>query len=118
MYDIGIPEIICKGRYEDLNHKSIKYNAVARNRPKVCTNEDCPHKHNLHIHSTSTNLIRDIRSEGKLIFINLSVRRYRCPDCGNHVCKAYRGLNFWTSPQGRYSKNQERVFSYFLFPIN
>lgn len=33
------------------------------------------------IHSSKTNLIHDIRSEGKLVYINLTIRRYRCPDC-------------------------------------
>ena len=93
MYDIGIPEIVCTNRYEDLDHKSIKYEAVAKNRPEKCSNADCSHKHGLHIHSTSKNLIRDIRAEGKLVFIDLSVKRYRCPDCGTIVRDTFSFYN-------------------------
>ena len=34
-----------------------------------------------HVHSSKTNLIKDIKSEGKLVFIELNINRYRCPDC-------------------------------------
>ena len=85
MYDIGIPEIVCTERFEDENHRSIKYKAVAKIRPDECTSEHCSHKHRLHVHSTTRNLIRDIRAEGKLVFIELAVKRYRCPDCGTII---------------------------------
>lgn len=80
-YDIGIPEIICTKRYEDTNGISIKYDAEASSRPTVCTNPMCQHQIKPHLHSSKTNLIHDVKSEGKLVYINLTIRRYRCPDC-------------------------------------
>lgn len=34
-----------------------------------------------HVHGSKTNLIKDIKSEGKIVLINLKINRYRCPDC-------------------------------------
>ncbi len=82
MYDIGIPEISITKRYESTDGRSIKYDAEAAVRPSVCTNPDCGHEIKPHIHSRKNNLIRDIKAEGKIVLINLSIKRYRCPDCG------------------------------------
>lgn len=84
MYDIGIPEIRCTKRYEDKDGISIKYDAEAIERPTVCPK---PHMkqdagYMLHKHSSKTNLIRDTKSEGKLVYINLRINRYRCSACG------------------------------------
>lgn len=84
MYDIGIPEIKINSRLEDTDHISIRYEAEASERPHYCTNPRCGHQIIPHVHSSKNNLIRDIKAEGKLVFINLKVRRYRCPDC-NYV---------------------------------
>lgn len=81
MYDIGISEIRCTARYEDADGVSIKYDAEASKRPNVCSNPECD-RHGLHAHSSSQNLIKDTRAEGKLVFINLKVQKYRCPTCG------------------------------------
>ena len=82
MYDIGIPEIICTARYIDVDGISIKYDAEAATRPEVCRNPNCSHNGKLHLHSSSTNLLHDTRSEGKLVYINLKIKRYRCSECG------------------------------------
>lgn len=80
-YDIGISEIICTERYEDTDGLSILYDAEASKRPTRCTNPKCGHFIKPHVHSSKTNIIKDIKSEGKLVFIRLNIRRYRCPDC-------------------------------------
>ena len=95
MYDIGIPEIICTAKYEDTTHTIIKYDAQAATRPEVCSNPDCggtkPVKP--HIHSKRTNQLRDVRSEGKLVIINLTVKHYRCPHCGNVTADEFTFYN-------------------------
>ncbi len=80
-YDIGISEIICTERYEDTDGLSILYDAEASKRPTRCTNPKCGHFIKPHVHSSKTNIIKDIKSEGKLVFIRLKISRYRCPDC-------------------------------------
>ena len=88
MFDIGISEIICTKRYEDVNGLSIKYDAEAAEKPTTCPYFHSDVIHNeprLHIHSSQQNLIRDTRSEGKLVFINLKIKRYRCSECGRIV---------------------------------
>jgi transposase len=80
-YDIGIPEIICTDKYEDTDGLSILYDAEASKRPTKCTNPACGHSIKPHIHSSNTNIIKDIKSEGKIVIIRLKVHRYRCPDC-------------------------------------
>ena len=81
-YNIGIPEIICTQRLEDTKSISIKYEAEAASPIMVCPNPDCSHKHKPYKHSARYNLLRDIRSEGKLVFIHIKIQRYTCPDCG------------------------------------
>lgn len=81
MYDIGIPEIKCTNRYED--DGCIKYDAVAITRPAKCPNTEIEHDYpRLHIHSSKQNLLKDVRTEGKMVYINLSIKRYRCSECG------------------------------------
>lgn len=58
------------------------YEAEAYIRPNHCTNPKCKHPIKPHVHSSKTNLIKDIKSEGKIVLIRLSIHRYRCPDCG------------------------------------
>ena len=90
MYDIGIPEIICTERYEDIDGKSIKYIAESSNRPFICTNPDCDHsKSRLHKHSVSHNLLHDTKSEGKLVYIDLKIQRYRCSECGTIITDVF-----------------------------
>ncbi|MBQ9444671.1 MAG: ISL3 family transposase [Lachnospiraceae bacterium] len=85
-YDIGISEIICTQRYEDTDGLSIKYDAEAVIRPASCPNTDVEHDSpRFHIHSSQNNLLRDTRAEGKLVFINLKVQRYRCSECGKII---------------------------------
>ena len=85
-YDIGIPEIKCIQRYEDTDGLSIKYDAEAIKRPTSCPNTSIEHDNpHFHIHSSQNNLLRDTRSEGKLVFINLKVQRYRCSECGKII---------------------------------
>ncbi len=91
MYDIGISEIKCTERFEDSEGYSIKYDAEAMKRPSLCPNpgNDPNHpevgKYKLHKHSTKYNLIHDTKSEGKLVFINLKICRYRCSYCGTII---------------------------------
>ncbi|MBQ9443414.1 MAG: ISL3 family transposase [Lachnospiraceae bacterium] len=90
MYDIGIPEIKCTDRLEDTQGRSIRYNAEAVTRPTVCPNTDIEHdKPRFHVHSFKYNLLRDTRSEGKLVFINLKVQRYRCSECGKIISDTF-----------------------------
>ena len=81
MYDIGIPEINVTARSESDDGRAILYDAEAKQRPEHCANPACGHTVKPHSHSSKTNLIHDIRSEGKLVYINLTIRRYRCPNC-------------------------------------
>ncbi len=81
MYDIGIPEINIIKRSVSEDDRAILYEAEAKERPQKCMNPICGHIITPHIHSSKTNLIRDIKSEGKLVYINLTIKRYRCPDC-------------------------------------
>lgn len=80
MYNIGIPEIIITDRLEDDAHLSIKYLAEADSRP-VCVNPDCSHKLTPNRHDSTSYLLHDIKSEGKLVYIDLKIRRYKCPEC-------------------------------------
>lgn len=81
-YDIGINEIVCTKRYEDILGQSIKYDAVAASRPSRCTNPKCLHEIKPHIHDSKHNTLKDIKAEGKIVVIDLEIRRYKCPDCG------------------------------------
>ncbi len=80
-FNIGIPEIKITSRLESTDGRSIRYEAEAAERPSICTNPACGHEIKPHVHSSKTNLIHDVKSEGKLVYINLTIRRYRCPDC-------------------------------------
>lgn len=81
MQDIGISEIVVTDRYEDVDELSILYYAETTKRPNRCTNPVCGHLIKPHIHSHDYNLLKDIKSEGKLVLIKLRINRYRCPDC-------------------------------------
>ena len=95
MYDIGIPEIVCTAKYEDTTHTIIKYDAEAAVRPEVCSNQKCdaPKPVRPHIHSKRTNQLRDVKSEGKLVIINLTVKHYRCPYCGQVIADQFSFYN-------------------------
>jgi len=81
-YNIGISEIICTERLVSFDGLSIKYVAESSSRPNKCTNPKCLHDIKPHIHSSKHNAIKDIKSEGKIVIIDLKIYRYRCPDCG------------------------------------
>lgn len=85
MYDIGIPEIKCTAKYIDKTNQIIKYDAEAADRPGLCINPECEKPKRMQIHSRKNSLIKDVRAEGKLVVINLAVKRYRCPTCGSIV---------------------------------
>lgn len=80
MYDIGLSELIITDRLEDDKHLSIKYVAEAATRP-TCTNSSCNHKYTLNRHDVTKYLLHDVKAEGKLVFIELNLRRYKCPEC-------------------------------------
>lgn len=82
MIQIGIPEIAVTARYEDTAHRSIRYDAEAVRRPRFCTNPRCGHKITPNRHDARFYFLHDTKSEGKLVFINLKIRRYKCRDCG------------------------------------
>ena len=84
MFNIGISEIKINSRSEDAEHITIRYEAEAAERPHKCANPHCGRQITPHIHSSKNNLILDIKAEDKLVFINLKVKRYRCPAC-NYV---------------------------------
>lgn len=81
MYDIGIDEIVISNRFEDLDGRSIIYEAAAGSRPYKCENPDCGAEIKPHKHSKYECLIQDIKAEGKLVYIKLTVQRYKCPEC-------------------------------------
>lgn len=82
MYDIGIPEINVIARSESTDERAILYDAEAIKRPEKCINPKCECKIKPHVHSANTNLLHDVKSEGKLVYIKLKIHRYRCPECG------------------------------------
>lgn len=82
MYDIGFPEIIITDRLEDDKNISIKYIAEAAKKP-FCTAPNCTHKLSPHRHDVTHYLLRDVKSEGKCVYIELHIRRYKCPECGS-----------------------------------
>ena len=88
-YNIGISEIICTKRLEDTKGISIKYEAETANPITVCSNPVCSHKHKPYKHSARYNLLSDVRSEGKLVFIHIKIQRYTCPDCGTLLRDTY-----------------------------
>lgn len=94
-YYIDIPEIIITDRQEDSKHLSIKYIAEAAKRP-VCINPDCSHKFDVNRHSKVNYLLHDIKSEGKLVYIELHLRRYKCPECGSVIPDSF---TFFTKRQ-------------------
>ena len=81
MYDIGISEIVINKRLEDLDGRSIVYQASAASRPCKCENPACGKELKPHKHSKYRCLIQDIKAEGKLVYIDLTVQRYKCPEC-------------------------------------
>ena len=81
MYDIGIDEITINKRYEDLDGRSIVYEATAAGRPNRCENPACGKDLKPHKHSRYECMIQDIKAEGKLVYIKLIVQRYKCPEC-------------------------------------
>lgn len=83
MYDIGIPEIHITKRLQSDDGRAIKYLAESATRPERCSFPGCECKTKPHIHDHNKNLIHDIKSEGKLVYIELDIRRYKCPACGN-----------------------------------
>ena len=83
MIDIGIPEIIVTAKYEDTDGRSIKYDAEATSRPSKCPNPNCESTCTPTKHDKKISLLHDVKTEGKLSFINLCIRRYKCPECGN-----------------------------------
>ena len=89
MYNLGIPEIQCLNRYEDSEGRSIKYDVQAIQKPQNCLNPECENNRSLHMHSTRTILLQDVKSEGKLVYLNLKIKRYRCPVCGKVVSDAF-----------------------------
>ena len=80
-YDIGISEIACTARYEDTDGLSILYDAEIAKRPSKCTSPKCGNFIKPHAHSHDYNMLKDIKSEGKIVLIKLKIQRYRCPDC-------------------------------------
>ena len=80
MYNIGISEIIITDRLEDDKHLSIKYKAEAVKRPE-CINPSCSHKTLPNRHDSTSYLLYDVKAEGKLVYIDLRIRRYKCPEC-------------------------------------
>lgn len=82
MLDIGIPEISVTAKYEDTDHRSIRYDAEASVRPSKCINLDCTSKLVPNRHDSTEYMLHDVKAEGKLSYINLRIRRYKCPDCG------------------------------------
>lgn len=94
-YYIDIPEITITDRLEDSKHLSIKYIAEAAKRP-VCINPACSHKLDPNRHDKVDYLLHDIKAEGKLVYIELHLRRYKCPECGSVFPDTY---TFFTKRQ-------------------
>ncbi len=82
MFDIGIPEIVITAKYEDTEHRSIKYDAEAAIRPDKCPNPDCKSTLVPNKHDKTDYFLHDVKAEGKLSYINLCIRRYKCSECG------------------------------------
>ena len=82
MYDIGISEIAVTAKYEDTEQRSIKYDAEAAVRPSKCPNPGCVSTLLPNRHDSTEYLLHDVKTEGKLSYINLRIRRYKCPNCG------------------------------------
>lgn len=90
MYDIGISEITITDKLEDSDHRSIKFMAQAANRPKACPNPDCKDAAIPTKHDSSQYLLHDVKTEGKLAFIDLKVQRYKCSCCGAVFADEFR----------------------------
>ncbi len=83
MVDIGISEIKVIAKSEDIEHRSIKYDAEAIIRPEKCANPACGLTGlKMSRHDSKPYLLHDVKAEGKLAYINLKIRRYKCPRCG------------------------------------
>ena len=82
MYDIGISEIAVTAKYEDTEQRSIKYDAEAAVRPSNCPNPGCVSTLLPNRLDSTEYLLHDVKTEGKLSYINLRIRRYKCPNCG------------------------------------
>lgn len=78
--DIGIPEIIITDKQTDDNNQSIVFVAESATRP-ICPNPDCSHKLTPNRHDKEPYRLHDVKAEGKLAYINLIMRRYKCPEC-------------------------------------
>ena len=83
MIDIGIPEVNVTAKYEDTDGRSIKYDAEAAIRPSKCPNPVCKSSCTPTKHDKTAYFLHDVKTEGKLSYINLCIRRYKCPECGN-----------------------------------
>ena len=78
---IGIDEIICTSEYYINDSEDLCYDAESISRPTKCINPECKCDIKPHYHSKSRNLLKDIKRNGKLTYINLTIKRYRCPEC-------------------------------------
>ena len=63
MIDIGIPEITVIAKYEDIDGRSIKYDAEVAVRPSKCPNPDCKSSCTPTNHDKNVSLIRDVKTK-------------------------------------------------------
>ena len=73
MIDIGIPEITVTAKYEDTDHRSIKYDTEASVRPDKCPNPECKSTLAPNKHDKTDYFLHDVKAEGKLSYYNGTV---------------------------------------------
>lgn len=77
---VGLPEFNVLRVYEDSDGRSLMYEVEAAAPPADCPKCGCLGPH--YKHSVDERIVQDIPSHGKLTYLKIKSRRYKCKDCG------------------------------------
>lgn len=77
---IGLPEFNILAVYEDADGRSIMYEGEVTKPPKACPKCGCVAPH--YKHTVDERIVQDISARGKLTYLKIRSRRYKCKDRG------------------------------------
>ena len=77
---ICLPEFNIITVYEDSDGRIIMYEVEAAKLPKACPKCGCVGPH--YKHTVDERIVQDISARGKLTYLKIKSRRYKCKDCG------------------------------------
>ena len=88
---IGLPEFKIIDVYEDSEGRSIKYEVEALNPPRFCPKCACVGSH--YKHSVEKRVVHDLKSQEKLVYLEINSRRYKCNDCDSTFQEEYECID-------------------------